>query len=289
MYTLGYSFRPWEQPKAIADGPSIRSYIHEAAAENGLERPDPLQTRVVRAEWSSERARWTRRARGPGGERSTDPLLASCSAAPATTATTRATRRDFEGVERFGGHGRPPAALARGPRLRRQARRRDRQRRDRRDARPGDGRDGRARDDAAALAELRALAARRGTRSPNWRAALLPAAGRLRARALEERADGARAVHAQPPAARAWSSGCCAARRQRQLPGRLRRRHALHPALRPVGPAHVPGPRRRPVRGDLRRATPRSSPARSRPSPSAACGSPTGASSRPTSSSPRPG
>ena len=23
MYTLGYSFRPWEQPKAIADGSSI--------------------------------------------------------------------------------------------------------------------------------------------------------------------------------------------------------------------------------------------------------------------------
>src|SRR6266576_1646862 len=27
MYTLGYSFRPWTNPKAIADGPSILSYL----------------------------------------------------------------------------------------------------------------------------------------------------------------------------------------------------------------------------------------------------------------------
>ena len=31
MYTLGYSFRPWKGAKAIADGPSILSYIREVA------------------------------------------------------------------------------------------------------------------------------------------------------------------------------------------------------------------------------------------------------------------
>src|SRR5579884_891434 len=29
MYTLGYSFKPWEEAKAIADGPSIRRYVQE--------------------------------------------------------------------------------------------------------------------------------------------------------------------------------------------------------------------------------------------------------------------
>ena len=47
---------------------------------------------------------------------------------------------------------------------------------------------------------------------------------------------------------------------ERQLPARLRHRHALQAALQPVGPAAVPGPRRRPVQGDPRRAAPRSSP-----------------------------
>ena len=38
MYTLGYSFKPWEQPKAIADGPSILKYVRDTARENGIER-----------------------------------------------------------------------------------------------------------------------------------------------------------------------------------------------------------------------------------------------------------
>src|SRR6266850_5435671 len=37
MYTLGYRFRPWEDAKAIADGPSILSYVKETARENGIE------------------------------------------------------------------------------------------------------------------------------------------------------------------------------------------------------------------------------------------------------------
>ena len=31
MHTLGYSFKPWKHLKAIADGPSILSYINETA------------------------------------------------------------------------------------------------------------------------------------------------------------------------------------------------------------------------------------------------------------------
>ena len=32
MYTLGYSFRPWTSPKAIADGPAILAYLKENVA-----------------------------------------------------------------------------------------------------------------------------------------------------------------------------------------------------------------------------------------------------------------
>src|SRR6476620_4393858 len=38
MFTLGYSFKPGEEAEAIADGPSIRSYIQETAREGDVER-----------------------------------------------------------------------------------------------------------------------------------------------------------------------------------------------------------------------------------------------------------
>ncbi|NNC04272.1 NAD(P)/FAD-dependent oxidoreductase [Corallococcus exiguus] len=59
MYTLGYRFRPWLGGKAIADGPSIKAYIEETAAEYGIDQRIRYHHRVTRAEWSSEHARWT--------------------------------------------------------------------------------------------------------------------------------------------------------------------------------------------------------------------------------------
>lgn len=59
MYTLGYSFRPWTQPKAIADGPSILAYIEETAREYDVLRHIRFGQRVERARWSTEHARWT--------------------------------------------------------------------------------------------------------------------------------------------------------------------------------------------------------------------------------------
>jgi monooxygenase len=59
IFTLGYSFAPWEDPKAIADGPSIRSYIVETAREHGVERKIRFGHRVVSASWSSAEASWT--------------------------------------------------------------------------------------------------------------------------------------------------------------------------------------------------------------------------------------
>jgi monooxygenase len=59
MYTLGYRFKPWTQPKAIADGPSILRYIRETAAENGIDRKIRYGHKVVGASWSTPDARWS--------------------------------------------------------------------------------------------------------------------------------------------------------------------------------------------------------------------------------------
>ena len=59
MYTLGYRFRPWRDPKAIADGPAILKYIHETASEFQLHEKIRYNHRVKHASWSSEQARWT--------------------------------------------------------------------------------------------------------------------------------------------------------------------------------------------------------------------------------------
>ncbi|WP_370965329.1 flavin-containing monooxygenase [Amycolatopsis sp. cg9] len=59
MFTLGYPFRPWKDPKAIADGPSILAYIRETAAAHGIAGRIRFGHRVVRASWSSSAALWT--------------------------------------------------------------------------------------------------------------------------------------------------------------------------------------------------------------------------------------
>ena len=59
MFTLGFRFKPWTSAKAIADGPSILSYIKEAAAENGIDKNIRYNHRVVAADWSDADNRWT--------------------------------------------------------------------------------------------------------------------------------------------------------------------------------------------------------------------------------------
>jgi monooxygenase len=81
MYTLGYTFKPWKDQKAIADGPSILAYVRETAAENGLDARIRFNHRVIRASWSTADAAWTLEIdRGPGEEsvRLTCNFLLSC-------------------------------------------------------------------------------------------------------------------------------------------------------------------------------------------------------------------
>ena len=58
MFTLGYSFRPWDGEKSIADGASILQYIKDTAAESGVDRHIRFHHRIISAEWSTEDARW---------------------------------------------------------------------------------------------------------------------------------------------------------------------------------------------------------------------------------------
>ena len=59
MCTLGYRFRPWTEPKAISDGPSILRYINDTADEFDVRRLVRLNHRVLDASWNSDESRWT--------------------------------------------------------------------------------------------------------------------------------------------------------------------------------------------------------------------------------------
>ena len=59
MYTLGYNFKPWKSPKAIADGPAILDYLNETADEHNLRQHIQYNAKIVSADWDSSRALWT--------------------------------------------------------------------------------------------------------------------------------------------------------------------------------------------------------------------------------------
>ncbi len=103
MYTLGYSFRPWENAKAIADGSSILEYVRDTARRDGSDGRVRFDHRVVRAEWSSEDSRWTVAASvGEDGEQ----VTVTCSFLFMCSGYYRYDEGftpDFPGIERFRG------------------------------------------------------------------------------------------------------------------------------------------------------------------------------------------
>ncbi len=103
MYTLGYSFRPWKDAKAIADGPSILSYIREVASDHGIDARIRYGHRVVAASWSTPQARWTVEIeQGPEKRKITIScgFLWMCSG---YYDYSGGYTPDFPGIERFGG------------------------------------------------------------------------------------------------------------------------------------------------------------------------------------------
>ena len=116
MFTLGYAFRPWDDDKAIADGGDILSYIRRTAADEGIDRRIRFRHRVVRADWSSDDARWhvtAERTTGDGdgdgdgnGARATETVELTCGFIFSCTGYYRydhGYQPDFAGIDDFAG------------------------------------------------------------------------------------------------------------------------------------------------------------------------------------------
>ena len=102
MHTLGYSFRPWKEEKAIADGPSILEYVRSTAKDYGIDREIRFGHRVVRAAFSSDTARWTVEVVKKDGEtqKLSCQFLFVCSG---YYDYEEGYTPKFPGIERFGG------------------------------------------------------------------------------------------------------------------------------------------------------------------------------------------
>ncbi|HUB98585.1 MAG TPA: NAD(P)/FAD-dependent oxidoreductase [Solirubrobacterales bacterium] len=103
MHTLGYNFRPWTNPKSIADGPSILEYVRDTARDGGIDARIRFNHEVTAAAWSSEEARWTVTAtRTDSGETATVTcdFLFMCSG---YYRYDQGYTPEFPGIENFGG------------------------------------------------------------------------------------------------------------------------------------------------------------------------------------------
>ena len=268
MYTLGYSFKPWTEAKAIADGASILDYVRDTAREHGIDRKIRFGHRVVRAEWSTADARWTVEAERAARRRDGRPhlrlplhvhrllRLRRAATRPSSRASSASGGQivhpqhwtddlDYAGKRVVViGSGATAVTLV-----------------------PGDGRGGRARDDAAALADLRRLAAGARTRRHVAARGVLPAQGRLLARALEERAASRCRASSSAAAGPQLMRALLRRRVERDLPAGYDVDTHFNPTLRPVGPAPLPRARRRPLQTRSGAGARRSSPTASTPSP----------------------
>ena len=101
MFTLGFPFRPWRRPEAIAGGAEILSYLEDTAREYGIGERIRYGMRVEHASWSSDEALWTVTARsGP------ESLLFTCRFLYLCTgyySYEGGYRPDFAGLDDFAG------------------------------------------------------------------------------------------------------------------------------------------------------------------------------------------
>ena len=59
MYTFGFSFKTWDNPKSFADAPSILSYLKEAAEEYNVKEKIKFQTQVLEVSFNTENKIWS--------------------------------------------------------------------------------------------------------------------------------------------------------------------------------------------------------------------------------------
>jgi cation diffusion facilitator CzcD-associated flavoprotein CzcO len=103
MFTFGYDFRPWNDVKVFADGPSIRQYVADTAREFGVDRRISYGLKVVRASFDSRVDLWTVEALH---EESGELRAYTCRFVIACSGYydyDQGFRPQFPGEERFGG------------------------------------------------------------------------------------------------------------------------------------------------------------------------------------------
>ena len=59
MFSFGFKFRPWNELKVLADGPSIRQYVSDTARQYGIDKQIQFGLKTIAADWSSEQRCWT--------------------------------------------------------------------------------------------------------------------------------------------------------------------------------------------------------------------------------------
>ena len=59
MYTFGFSFKTWDNPKSFADAPNILKYLNEAANEYKIKDKIKYQTKVLKAKFDTQNKLWS--------------------------------------------------------------------------------------------------------------------------------------------------------------------------------------------------------------------------------------
>jgi cation diffusion facilitator CzcD-associated flavoprotein CzcO len=59
LFTFGYPFKPWRDPKSLAAGPAIKHYIEQTAAEFGIDKHIQFHSKVVGADFDTAAGAWT--------------------------------------------------------------------------------------------------------------------------------------------------------------------------------------------------------------------------------------
>jgi monooxygenase len=78
MFTMGFSFRPWMNSKAIAPGEDIRNYVTDVARDEGIDGHIRFRHRGLRASWSSQEAAWTVHAVRQAPDGREEPVTLTC-------------------------------------------------------------------------------------------------------------------------------------------------------------------------------------------------------------------
>jgi monooxygenase len=76
MYSFGFAFKAWRNPKVIAPREDIMDYLVETVKEDGIEQHIHFEHKLLKAAWSTETATWTLSVLTPFSDK---PTLFTCS------------------------------------------------------------------------------------------------------------------------------------------------------------------------------------------------------------------